>query len=65
MTSNKGYKIHFETRVEIRPDLAVVETFHDGSQLIRKNGYMIIVESSKPCFSQYKMYANLHSFSDN
>jgi hypothetical protein len=37
-------RIHFEPWIEIRPDLAIVETFQDGSQLIRKHGHVIVLE---------------------
>ncbi|PKP09064.1 MAG: hypothetical protein CVU09_12810 [Bacteroidetes bacterium HGW-Bacteroidetes-4] len=57
--------IYYEPRVEIRPDLAIIETFQDGSQLIRKQGHIIIIESSKACLSRFKLYANLKLFSLN
>jgi len=58
-------KIHFEPRVEIRPDLAFIETFQDGSQLIRKHGHMIIVEACNAHLSRYPLNANVDSFSKN
>ena len=65
MNSDPTHKIHFEPRIEIRPDHAVVETFQDGSQLIRKHGHMIIVEATTACLSRYKMQANITLFSKN
>ena len=37
-------RIHFEPWIEIRPDLAIIETFQDGSQLIRKHGHLVVLE---------------------
>lgn len=65
MKSNAAYKIHFEPRIEIRPDHAIVETFQDGSQLIRKHGHLIIVEASATSLSSYEMPANISLFSKN
>ncbi|HAM97800.1 MAG TPA: hypothetical protein DCQ26_04255 [Marinilabiliales bacterium] len=65
MNQSKRNKIHFEPRIEIRPDLAFVETFQDGSQLIRKRGHMIIVEACNACLSQYILQADLTKFSCN
>jgi hypothetical protein len=65
MEFKKKSKILFEPRIEIRPDLAFIETFQDGSQLIRKKGHLIIVESCKACLSRYSMRADLNKFSLN
>jgi hypothetical protein len=37
-------RIHFEPWIEIRPDMAIIETFQDGSQLIRKHGHVVVLE---------------------
>lgn len=58
-------KIHFETRLELRPDMAIVETFQDGSQLIRKNGFMVLVDSCIPNISNIQIKANVKTFSYN
>ena len=65
MSVSQQKKIHFEPRVEIRPDLAFVETFQDGSQLIRKRGHMIIVEACTASLSRYPLRAKVDSFSKN
>jgi hypothetical protein len=65
MAKSKEKQIHFEPRVEIRSDLAIIETFQDGSQLIRKRGHMIIIEASKACLSRLKLQANTKLFSIN
>lgn len=63
MTCKK--RIYFETRIDIQPDLTFVETFHDGSQLIRKRGHMVIIESTNAYISKLKLKANLQVFSSN
>ncbi len=65
MEKSKEKRIHFEPRIEIRSDLAIIETFQDGSQLIRKRGHMIIIEACKACVSMCKMHADLNTFSQN
>lgn len=65
MEFKKKSKILFEPRIELRSDLAFVETFQDGSQLIRKKGQLIIVESCKACLSACWMQADLNKFSLN
>jgi len=62
---NRINKIHFEPRMEMRPDLAFVETFQDGSQLIRKRGLMIIVDACAACLTRSHLKANLALFSGN
>ena len=61
----ENYKILFEHRMEMRSDLAIVETFQDGSQLIRKHGLMIIVDACAAHLSQLRVKANLTLFSFN
>lgn len=58
-------KIYFESRIELRHDMSIVETFHDGSQLIRKNGFMIIVDSCIPNVSSIRIKADLKTYSAN
>lgn len=65
MEKSKEKEIYFEPHINIRPDMAIIETFQDGSQLIRKRGHMIIIEASKACLSRLKMPADLHLFSKN
>lgn len=57
------YKIHFESRLELSPDMSIIETFHDGSQLVRKKGFMIIVDSCNANISNIKVKASLKHFS--
>lgn len=61
----RKHEILFEPRIEMRSDLAFVETFQDGSQLIRKRGLMIIVEGCKAYLTCFKVRANLLLFSKN
>ncbi len=65
MKEQTSHSVNFETRIEIRPDMALVETFQDGSQLIRKNGFMIIVDSCRGSYSNYRLKANKKAFSFN
>ncbi len=55
--------INFETRVEIKPDMALVETFQDGSQLIHKRGFMIIIDSCEANITNLRLRANKDYFS--
>jgi hypothetical protein len=61
----KKNRILFEPRIEMRSDLAFIETFQDGSQLIRKRGIMIIVEECDAYLTRFKLRANLLLFSKN
>lgn len=56
-------RIHFVTWFEIRPDMAIIETFQDGIQLIRKNGFMVIVESCNIKLLFKSLKACVNSFS--
>jgi len=57
--------MYFETRIELRSDFSLIETFQDGSQLIHKKGLMIIVESSKASLSDKMLKPSLTMFSEN
>lgn len=65
MNSTSNHIISYESRFEIRPDLAIIETFQDGSQLIWRRGYMIIIEACKARISQSKLHPKLNLFSYN
>jgi hypothetical protein len=60
-------RIHFEPWIEIRPDLAIIETFQDGSQLIRKHGHIVVLEgfSQRSLTIFKKIVANSEVFSHN
>lgn len=56
---------HHETRIELRSDFSLVETFQDGSQLIHKKGLMVIVEASETTLLNEKLKPSLTKFSVN
>lgn len=65
MESIQNIKIFYEPRFDLRPDMAIVETFHDGSQLIRQRGKTTIINSCKAGISNYMLQANVLLFSNN
>ncbi|MDA3891235.1 MAG: hypothetical protein PF517_06170 [Salinivirgaceae bacterium] len=66
MKISEKNRIFFESRIELGSEFIIIETFPDGSQLVRKNGFMIIIESTTtPSISEIKLRAKPDSYSTN